>query len=198
MIELELLKKYSYQLVKYKKGEYVFEEGSQPRYYYQVIDGGVKMNYYNERGNEFIQGIFGRNRSFGEPPLFAQTPYPANAVTLRKSTLIRIPFKDFEQLLSEHQAVHWNFTKMLSTRLYYKAIMANGITSNSAEEAILSLFDYIKYNVYNQPGRFECRIELTRKTIAGLAGLTIETTIRKIKEMESRQELKIVEGKVFY
>lgn len=198
MIELDLLKQYSYQLIKYKKGAYIFEKGNTPRYYFQIIEGGVKMNYYNDKGNEFIQGIFGRNKSFGEPPLIAGLHYPANAITLSKSTLIRVPKEDFEKLLLSHQEVHWELTKMLSARLYYKAIMANGITSNSAEEAILSLLDYIKYNVYNESTPFACRIDLTRKNIAGLAGLTIETTIRKIKEMEARKELKIIDGKVYY
>lgn len=198
MIELALLKQYTYQIIDFKKGSYVFEEGNTPRYYYQIIEGGVKMNYYNEKGNEFIQGIFGRGKSFGEPPLIANLTYPANAIALRNSTLLRIPKQAFKQLLLEHQEVHFELTQLLSKRLYYKAVMANGITSNSAEEAIFSLFDYIKNNVYNQTDPLTCRIELTRKNIAGLAGLTIETTIRKIKEMETKGQVKIVAGKVYY
>ena len=156
------------------------------------------MSFYNDKGNEFIQGIFGKNKSFGEPPLIADLNYPANAIALSACSIIRIPKLDFERLLLEHQDIHMNLTRRLSKRLYFKAVMANGITSNSAEKAIISLFDYIKLNVYNQTEAFSCRIDLTRKNIAGLTGLTTETTIRKIKEMESQKRLKIVEGKVYY
>jgi len=198
MIDLQLLKQYPFKIIHYEKGEYIFEKNNTPRYYFQIIRGGVKMSYYNDKGNEFIQGIFGRNKSFGEPPLIANLSYPANAIALSVCSIIRIPKLDFEQLLLEHQAIHLSVTKMLSKRLYFKAVMANGITSNSAEKAIISLFDYIKINVYNQTEAFSCRIDLTRKNIAGLTGLTTETTIRKIKEMESQKRLKIVDGKVYY
>jgi CRP-like cAMP-binding protein len=198
MIDLQLLKQYPFKIIEYKKGAFIFEKDNTPRYYFQIIAGGVKMSYYNDKGNEFIQGIFGKNKSFGEPPLIADLSYPANAIALSVCSIIRIPKPDFEQLLLEHQSIHLNVTKMLSKRLYFKAIMANGITSNSAEKAIFSLFDYIKINVYNQTDAFSCRIDLTRKNIAGLTGLTTETTIRKIKEMEAQGRLKIVDGKVYY
>jgi CRP-like cAMP-binding protein len=198
MIDLQVLKQYPFKIIEYKKGAYIFEKENTPRYYFQVIAGGVKMSYYNDKGNEFIQGIFGRNKSFGEPPLIADLSYPANAIALSNCSIIRIPKSDFERLLLEHQGIHLNLTKTLSKRLYFKAIMANGITSNSAEKAIISLFDYIKINVYNQTAPFSCRIDLTRKNIAGLTGLTTETAIRRIKEMESQERLKIVDGKVYY
>jgi len=198
MIDLQLLKQYPFKIIQYKKGTFIFEKDHTPKYYFQIIAGGVKMSFYNDKGNEFIQGIFGKNKSFGEPPLIADLSYPANAITLSPCSIIRVPKLDFEQLLLEHQDIHLQVTKMLSKRLYFKAVMANGITSNSAEKAIISLFDYIKINVSNQTEAFSCRIDLTRKNIAGLTGLTTETTIRKIKEMESQARLKIVDGKVYY
>ncbi|WP_052597662.1 Crp/Fnr family transcriptional regulator [Aureispira sp. CCB-QB1] len=198
MIDQQILQQYPFKIINYKKGAYIFEKGNTPRYYFQIISGGIKMSYYNDKGNEFIQGIFGKNKSFGEPPLIANLKYPANAIALSKSSIIQIPKSSFEQLLTDHHSIHLNITKMLSKRLYFKAVMANGITSNSAEEAIISLFNYIKFNVYNQTEDFSCRIDLTRKNIAGLTGLTTETTIRKIKEMESQARLKIIDGKVYY
>lgn len=198
MIDLQTLKQYQFKIVEYQKGDYIFEKDNTPRYYYQIISGGIKMSYYNDKGNEFIQGIFGKNKSFGEPPLIANLNYPANAIALSTSSIIRIPKNDFEQLLIEHQSIHLKITQMLSKRLYFKAVMANGITSNSAEEAIISLFDYIKLNIHNLTAPFSCRIDLTRKNIAGLTGLTTETSIRKIKEMEAQGLVKIISGKVYY
>ncbi|MFK7797731.1 MAG: Crp/Fnr family transcriptional regulator [Aureispira sp.] len=198
MIDQEILKTYSYKILDFNKGDFIFEKGEMARYYFQVISGGVKMSYYNDKGNEFIQGIFGRDKSFGEPPLLADLSYPANAIALRKSSIIRVPQTDFQQLLLNHQSVHLQLTKTLSKRLYYKAVIANGITSNSAVEAIISLLDYIKKNIYNQTKPFSCKIELTRKNIAGLTGLSIETTIRKIKKLEANNLVKIIDGKVYY
>jgi len=65
-------------LKKYKKGEVLFQEGTIARYYHQVHLGEIKMNNFNDEGKEYIQGIFTKDKSFGEPPLFANFKYPAN------------------------------------------------------------------------------------------------------------------------
>ena len=198
MIEIEILQKYKHEVVHYKKGDVLFKKNDTAKYYFQIIFGGVKMSSFNSKGNEFIQGIFGKGKSFGEPPLFADFNYPANAIALSKTTVLKITKTEFQKLLIENSDVHLKFTKMLSKRLYFKAVMANGITSNSAEEAITSLFDYLKNNIYEESSSFSTKIDLTRKNIAGLTGLTIETTIRKIKEMEKKGLVTITDGIVYY
>ena len=49
-----------------KKDQTIFYEGDQAMFYYEVIEGSVKMVNINEDGKEFIQGIFKRGESFGE------------------------------------------------------------------------------------------------------------------------------------
>jgi hypothetical protein len=46
------------------------------------------MNNYNLDGKEFIQGIFREGQSFGEPPLFADVKYPANAEAILDSEVL--------------------------------------------------------------------------------------------------------------
>lgn len=41
----------------YNAGEYVFREGAILEYYYQIIEGMLKLNSYNNEGKEFIQNI---------------------------------------------------------------------------------------------------------------------------------------------
>ena len=87
---------------------------------------------------------------------------------------------------------------MISNRLYFKATLANGITSNSAEEAILTLFNYLKNDIHESDEPFAHRIEFTRKNIAGLLGLSVESTIRTIKKMETKDIVKIINHKIYY
>ena len=49
-------------------------------FYYQVVEGSVRMANMNDDGKEFIQGIFKQGESFGEPVLFIDMPYPATAI----------------------------------------------------------------------------------------------------------------------
>ncbi|MCD8439301.1 Crp/Fnr family transcriptional regulator [Tenacibaculum finnmarkense] len=198
MIKENLLIQYGAKIVEFSKGDYLFEKGSSPKYYYQIINGGVKMNYYNQSGNEFIQGIFGKNRSFGEPPLLINTQYPANAIALNSLNVYRLKKEAFETLLLDNNEVHYAFTKMISKRLYFKATIANGISSNSAEEAILTLLNYLKNDVHQRSLPFNLKIDFTRKNIAGLLGLSIESTIRTIKKMEAKKTVKIINQKIYY
>lgn len=198
MIEEKLLKKYNVEIVQFSKGDYIFKKGTKATYYYQVLSGGVKMNYFNESGNEFIQGIFGKNKSFGEPPLLIDSSYPANAISLSSSTIYRLKKDVFLELLLENKTTHYEFTKMISSRLYFKATMANGIASNSAEEAILTFLRYLKYDIHEESEPFSLKVDFTRKNIAGLLGLSIETTIRTIKKLEAKNVLKIIEKKIYF
>lgn len=198
MIEKKILEQYEANNIQFQKGDYIFEKGDTALYYYQIISGGVKMNYYNDSGSEFIQGIFGKNKSFGEPPLLIDTKYPANAICLENSTIYQLKKETFKQLLLDNNEIHYSFTKMLSNRLYFKATMANGISSNSAEEAVLTLLTYLKHEIYEKQEPFSLKIDLTRKNIAGLLGLTVETTIRTIKKLEAKNIVKIIKQKIYY
>lgn len=198
MIENEILKKHNAEIVQFSQGDYIFRKGEMANYYFQIISGGVKMNDYNESGNEFIQGIFGKNKSFGEPPVLIDVKYPANAISLSPLKVYRVKKEDFKQLLLNNSEAHFTFTKMISNRLYFKATIANGIASNSAEEAILTLLNYLKYNIHDKTEPFALKIDFTRKNIAGLLGLSIEATIRTIKKMEAKNIVKIINKKIYY
>ncbi len=185
-------------LKKYKRGEFLFREGSIARYYYQVYQGEIKMNNYNQEGKEYIQGIFTKEKSFGEPPLFADFKYPANAEAIIDSEVWQLPKEKFLKLLEENPGIHHKFTSTLALRLYYKAIMVSEISTQEPEHRILRILDYFKKN--NDPNMKESntyKVELTRQQLADLTGLRVETVIRSIKKLEQKGELFIKNRKVY-
>ena len=153
----------------------------------------------NEDGKEFIQGIFSKNRSFGEPPLFSSDElYVANAIALENTKLLRLEKSSFINLLKENPEVHLQFTQTLADRLHFKSIMAAEISNNDPESRIITLIDYLKYKIYKIPVPFEYEVELTRQQIADLTGLRVETVIRSIKELEKKGKVRIISRKVYY
>ena len=79
-IDIDLLFSYDAVAKKYNKNEVVFNEDEVANFYYQIIDGSVRMLYSNDEGKEFNQGLFCFGESFGELPLFIDQCYPARAV----------------------------------------------------------------------------------------------------------------------
>lgn len=197
MIEGSLLVKYGAAIKQYTKDEIIFFKNDLPRFYFQVISGEVKMNSYNEAGKEFIQGIFSAGRSFGEPPLFGDFNYPASAISIDETKVYVLRKELFHNLLLENPNIHLQFTEVLANRLYYKATMASGHSSNNAEERIIQLIDYLKFHVYKIPLNELYEVELTRQQIGDLTGLRVETVIRVLKKMEKQNEIQIRNRKVY-
>lgn len=197
MIPESLLLKYGGEQRSFEKNEYIFKEGRKAHYYYQIVSGEVKMNNYLENGKEFIQSFFGSPRSFGEPPLFSNIKYPANAITTTASEIILLEKEAFLKLLLSYPEIHLKITEALAIRLYYKAIMAPEISSQEPEHRILRIMDYLKKDIYKLERPFSFKIELTRQQIADLTGLRVETVIRATKNLEKKKELKIKNRKLY-
>lgn len=197
MIDRAVLNKYGASEKKYLRDEVVFNKNGTPKFYFQVVSGKVKMSTYNDAGKEFIQGIFVEGNSFGEPPLFGDFDYPANAVVLEDCVLLVLRKEKFESLLMENPEIHLKFTKVLADRLYYKATMASGNSNENAEERIRTILDYLKITVHHIPDNEDFEVDLTRQQIADLTGLRVETVIRTMKKMSSKGMIKIANRRVY-
>ncbi|KIC03127.1 cyclic nucleotide-binding protein [Flavobacterium sp. JRM] len=197
MIAIELLEKYDAIQKKFTKTTVIFKEGKLPTYYYQILSGEVKMNNYNDDGREFIQGIFYKDQSFGEPPLFLNQKYPASAVVVEDAEILCVPKESFMRLLNENPAISIKIIENLAQRLYYKSVMAAEISTHEPEHRVLRLIDYAIANFNFKKDVNGYLINFTRQQIGDLSGLRVETVIRAIKSLEKKGELKIINRKVY-
>jgi CRP-like cAMP-binding protein len=196
MINESLLLEFGARKLHVKKGENLFYADDTPKYFYQVSAGEIKMNNYNDEGKEFIQGIFTAGMSFGEPPLFIDKPYPANAEAITDAEVLLISKEAFFEMLRKNPEVNLAVSVTLSQRLYFKSIMASELSSQDAEHRIIKLIDYFKEIVGLSPNE-KYKVSLTRQQIADLTGLRVETVIRAIKALEKKGALIITERKIF-
>ncbi|WP_420602662.1 Crp/Fnr family transcriptional regulator [Flagellimonas sp.] len=196
MISTVLLKKYGASEIHLEKREILFKVDTQARYFYQVNSGKIKMNNFNEDGKEFIQGIFSSGASFGEPPLFAELKYPAQAEAVEKSSVWRLEKESFFKLLRENPETHLELTKVLAGRLHYKATMVAEISTESPEHRLLKLIDYFKTHIHKIPKEEPYLVELSRQQMADLTGLRVETVIRAIKSLEKKKMVQLQSHKI--
>lgn len=197
MLPKEILLTYGAVYKKYKHGEILFMEGDTPEYYFEVIEGCVKMVNIHESGKEFIQGIFSEGCSFGEPVLFVNAPYPASAVAQTDCVIIRL-FKDrLVRVLHDFPDLMDSFLVLFSKRLYQKAQIAREISGFPPVHRIKTILEMHRKRVSDNASA-PCKIELTRQQIADMTGLRVETVIRTMKEMEKKGIITIHQGKVFF
>ena len=197
MIAIDLLEKYGALKKTFDKNDFIFEEGNLPTHYYQIISGEVKMSNYNDDGREFIQGIFYKEQSFGEPPLFLNQNYPANAIAVEDAEILLLPKDNFMKLLQENATVSIKIIENLAQRLYYKSVMAAEMSTQEPEHRILKLIDHgiAYFNFKKEENGY--LINFTRQQIGDLSGLRVETVIRTIKALEKKGFLKIINRKVY-
>lgn len=197
MITPELLEKHGALKKSFVKNQVIFEEGIFPSNYFQILSGEVKMSNYNDDGREFIQGIFYKNQSFGEPPLFLNQKYPANAIAVEDTEIFVLPKANFMKLLEENPKISIKIIENLAQRLYYKSVMAAEISTQEPEHRVLKLIDHgiVYFNFKKDKNGY--LINFTRQQIGDLTGLRVETVIRTIKNLEKKGELKIINRKVY-
>ncbi len=178
----------------FKKSEMIYEKGSRPLFYYQIDKGRVAMQITNEDLRECIIKVFSGGESFGEPALICDMPYPTDAIADTDVTLWRMDYVSFLSLLRSNFDAHFNLTKLLSQRLFYKTELINELSCHDAEHRIMQI---IKFYFENQSdGEGEYVFPFTRADLAKMTGLRVETVIRTVKDLEAKGNLTLKKNKI--
>lgn len=195
-IDTDLLNAWGGVYKKYEKHEHVFHEDEHARYYYQILEGSVKMYNSNEAGKEYLQGIFYAGQSFGEPPIFIDEPYPASAMCLQKSIIIRVSIENLHKIIAEYPQLMEQFVKHFARRIYNKSITAKEIVNNNPEHRITAFLDSFKKSQASIESKI--LIPYTRQEIANFTGLRVETVIRTLIKMQASHKIEINNHKLYY
>jgi len=175
--------------------EVIFSEGDHPHHYYQIPRGRIKLNHFDENGKEIIQSILIPCLSDCELLLFINEKYPVNAKVLLPCEIIKIKKDNFFRLLSKNTDI--SLDKFLSERLFQKYMMMQSDISLQPDIRIIGALKYFKsYSNFQEKYSFE--VNLTRKKLASMTGIRIETVIRTIKQMEKENIVKLENSTIFY
>ena len=196
MIHEDTLLTWGATFKKLAAGEAVFREGTEARFYHQLISGSVRWTHFTEEGKEFIQHMVESGDCFGELPLFDDLPYAASAIANKESIIIRLNKTSFHQLLRDCPEISFAFHRLLAERLRFKMLFLQELAGSDPEHTILTLFNYFKRTKTNICQLCN-KVNLTRQQIADMTGLRVETVIRTIRSLQEKGTLTIERGKVY-
>lgn len=163
----------------YLKNETIFREGEPATGLYLVCKGMIKLSKSHSDGHQLIVRIVSPGNFFGLPPLISNRQHFTTAQAVDKAIIEYIPRGKFLDFLQAHP----NFTMQLIDHVAKDLCLARtrlrdfGCKSGRKRLADLLLWLGEEYG-RTCPGGMELNIELSRMDIAGMAGLTSETTIR--------------------
>ena len=196
-IDLDLLFTWGAIAKEYKKNEIIFYEDDLALFYYQIIEGSVRMYNSNDEGKEFTQGVFCNGNSFGEPPLFINEVYPTTAIASQDSTIVKLSKEKLMKILEDYPSVKLSFLELMAKRIYNKTISTKQIINQKPEHRIKSFLE--NYKKQNQLCYTEkSPIPYTRQEIADFTGLRVETVIRTLSEMNKANKVIIDKHKLYF
>jgi CRP/FNR family transcriptional regulator len=195
-IDLDLLYTWGAVAKKYKKNEIVFDEDEIANFYYQILDGSVRMFNSNDEGKEFTQGIFSAGDGFGEPPLFINETYPAKAITIQDSTIIKLSKDKFFKILDEYPSIQKYFLILLAQKIHAKARTSKEIINQKPEFRIIAFLN--SYKKKSGHSSEKILIPYTRQEVANHTGLRVETVIRVFTKMNETNKVEIINHKIYY
>ena len=180
-----------FKIKEFPKGSIIYEPGMKPRFVYFIKKGEVRMVTVNDEGKEFIQGVFKAGQYFGEPALLVDRPYLAYTIVNKNAEIIPVDKADFFNLLKEDADFSMNLIMVLSNRLFYKSMMLEELASEKAEHRLETILNYLFSDI--EPGE---SLKITRKELADMTGLRVETVIRGVKLLSDKGFLNLNRGKI--
>ena len=190
-MEIQKLIDNGFAVKTFKKDAIVYEPGMHPRYVYFIKSGEVRMVTISDEGKEFIQGVFKAGQYFGEPALLIDRPYLAFTIINKDSHIIQVSKDDFFGLIENEPGFSMSIIKTLSKRLFYKSMMLEELANEKAEHRLLTIINYLLAEV-----KVGEQLKVTRQELADMTGLRVETVIRGVKLLFSKEEISMVRGKI--
>ena len=195
-IDIDLLYSWGAVAKKYKKNETIFDEDEVANFYYQILDGSVRLYNSNEQGKEFTQGIFFKGDGFGEPPLFINETYPSKAVTIQDSTIIKLSKDKFFKILDEYPSIQKFFLILMAQKIHSKSKTSKEIINQKPEFRIVAFLN--SYKKKSGCTNERILVPYTRQEIANYTGLRVETVIRVFAQMNKNNKVEIINHKIYY
>jgi len=177
----------------YVRGETIFMDGDEGNGFYVVLAGKVKISKISFEGKEQILHIFGPGEPFGEVPVFAGKPFPANAQALAKSFLAFFPKDSFIGLINANPSLALNMLAVLSSRLRQFTVQVENLSLKEVPERLAA---YLLFLVREQGNSREVTLPISKGHLASLLGTIPETLSRIFAKMSSAGLIKVAGKKI--
>lgn len=179
-----------------KKGN-IFSEGDQPEWFYIVESGKVKITKMSSDGKEIILEVISPGEIFGGVAVMKGFPYPANAIAMESSKIIKISRRNLMRLVDRFPNLMYFIAMNLGDRMKSSHDSLKNIALERVEARIAALLLKLadKVGVKVKEGIL-IDMRLTKQDVADMVGTTVETSIRTFSKFKKEKLLSESEGKV--
>ncbi|WP_028781813.1 Crp/Fnr family transcriptional regulator [Thalassobacillus devorans] len=170
-----------------KRGEVIFEEGSEASYLYFILKGTVRVHKQMKQNKEVTIFLRKNNDSFGEIGIFSGEIYSCSAVALTDASLLYISKNDMETLMAQNGRLALGITKWLAESLEASKAKLRDYLVFGSEGAVASIFIRLSHMYGKEtPRGVEITEPIVVQDIAKYVGITRETASRVISKWKDQ------------
>ena len=180
---------------KYKKKQIVYSEGNHPNRLYYIVKGKVKTYKTNEDGKELVTELYSPGDFLGYVSLLEGSIYKDTATAMEETELAVIPKEDFENLINNNKEVAMQFIRLLAKNISDKEKQLVELAYNSLRKKVARALTTLQLK-YPQKSKDNFSIDISRESLASIAGTATESLIRTLSDFRSEKLIDIKEGSI--
>lgn len=178
-----------------QKGDRLFQRGDQPKGFFLVVWGQIKLAFTSAQGNEKVVEILGPLQSFGEAVMFLDQPYPVLGEALADTLVLHIGAAAVFGQIEQDPRFARKLLAGMSIRLHS---MVRDVESYALRSSTQRVIGYLLQLAESVPcvaqGERAVELPTSKQVIASRLSLTPETLSRIFHEL-SDAGLISVQGK---
>lgn len=184
------------QTLAFRKKDSIFSEGEPPEWFYIVSSGKVKITKISQEGKEIILEVISPLDIFGGVAVIRGFPYPANAVAMEETEVLRISRKNLMRLVDRFPNLMYCMALQLGDRMKSSYDSLKNIALERVEARIAALLLKLagKLGVETKDGLL-IDMRLTKQDVADMVGTTVETSIRTFSKFKKEGFVSESEGR---
>jgi len=181
----------------FRKKESIFSEGDSSDWFYIVKKGKVKITKLSQEGKEIILEVISPMEFFGGIAVLRGFPYPANAVAMEDTEVLKISRKDLLSLLDRFPDLMYCMAMNIGDRIKGSHETLKSIALEKVEARIASLLLKLSDKAGEKvPEGVLINMKLTKQDIAEMVGTTVETSIRTMSKLTKAGIVSIKAGNI--
>ncbi len=169
---------------RFRKKEAIFSEGDPSEWFYIVRKGKVKITKLSHDGKEIILEIISPPDFFGGIAVLRGFPYPANAVAMEDTEVLKISRKNLMSVIDRFPNLMYCMATNIGDRIKGSHETLKSIALEKVESRIASLLIKLSDKAGEKiPEGVAINMKLTKQDIAEMVGTTVETSIRTMSKL---------------
>ncbi|MDY3548103.1 Crp/Fnr family transcriptional regulator [Riemerella anatipestifer] len=183
----------SKEILKYDKGDVLFDDGELPKGVYFIEKGTAKLSKSGVYGKDHILRIVKEGDILGYRSLFCNENFQARAEAMTELETTFVPSDIFMQLLEADSRLSFAMMQKIAFELGESSNTITFLAQKTVRERLAEILLLLELKLGTDPEGF-IKICLTREEVANLIGTATESAIRLISEFKN-DELIEVEGR---